>query len=114
MHKDMFNRWTPGNTNTDIPALYANNQSAGIDATSDFFLTKANYFCLKNVTLGYTLPASLTNKVGISKVRVYAAGDNMFIWSKRKGLDPRQSFDGTTDYVYSALSAYSLGLNVTF
>ena len=70
--------------------------------------------CLKNVTLGYTLPASLTSKVGISKVRVYAAGDNMFVWSKRKGLDPRQSFDGTTGYVYSALSAYSLGLNVTF
>ena len=114
LHKDMLNRWTPDNRYTDIPALYANNQGAGIDNTSDYFLTKANYLSLKNVTLGYTLPAKLISKIGISKVRVYATGDNLFVWSKRKGLDPRQSFDGTTSYVYSALSSYSLGLNVTF
>ena len=113
-HKDMFNRWTPANTNTNIPRLQASSQDASIYSTSDFFLTKANYFNLKNVTLGYTLPANLTNRIGIDRLRVYISGDNIWLASKRKGLDPRQSFSGATDYVYSALSAYSAGVNISF
>ena len=110
----MYKRWTPANTDTDIPALNYENQNAGIDGMSDFFLTKASYFSLRNVTIGYTLPKTLTNKIGINKLRVYASGDNIWLKSKRKGLDPRQSFSGATGYVYSALSAYSLGVNLAF
>ena len=114
-HKDMFNRWTPANTNTNIPALNFGNQTAGIDTSSDFFLTKASYFSLRNITLGYTVPAKYLNKLGISKVRVYLTGDNIWLKSKRKGFDPRQSFSGNASYAhYSALSSYSLGLNVAF
>ena len=113
-HKDMFNRWTPSNTDTNIPQLMASSQDAGISSTSDFFLTKASYFSLKNITLGYTVPVKLTNKVGIERARVYLAGDNIWLLSKRKGLDPRQSFSGATDFVYSALSSYSLGVNISF
>ncbi len=114
-HKDMFNRWTPANTNTDIPALSLANQEASINSSADFFLTKANYFNLKNVTLGYTLPKDLTAKVGIERLRFYASGDNLWLLSKRKGLDPRISFSGSNSYFrYSALSAYSLGVNVVF
>ena len=114
-HKDMFNRWTPANTNTNIPALNFGNQTAGIDTASDFFLTKASYFSLRNITLGYTVPAKYLNKLGISKVRVYLTGDNIWLKSKRKGFDPRQSFSGNASYAhYSALSSYSLGLNVAF
>ena len=110
----MFNRWTPAHTDTDIPALKASSQDAGIYATSDFFLTKANYFNLKNITLGYTIPVKLTNKIGVDRIRVYLTGDNVWLLSKRKGLDPRQSFSGATDYVYSALSSYSAGINISF
>ena len=113
-HKDMFNRWTPAHTDTDIPALKASSQDAGIYATSDFFLTKANYFNLKNITLGYTIPVKLTNKIGVDRIRVYLTGDNVWLLSKRKGLDPRQSFSGATDFVYSALSSYSAGINISF
>ncbi len=113
-HKDLFNRWTPSNTNTNIPKLFASSQDAGISGYSDFFLTSASYFSLRNVTLGYTVPTKVTNKWGISRLRVYFAGDNLWMQSKRKGLDPRQSFKGTTGYVYSALSTYSFGLNLTF
>jgi len=113
-HKDMFERWTPAHTDTNIPALCYENQNAGIDGTSDFFLTKANYFSLRNVTIGYTFPKAWTKKVGINKARIYATGDNIWLKSKRQGLDPRQSFSGGTGYVYSALSSYSLGVNVSF
>lgn len=111
-HKDMFNRWTPAHKNTNIPALMYSDRNYAIDG--DYFLTSASYFSLRNVTLGYSLPSSLLKKCGIEKLRVYLTGDNLWLQSKRKGLDPRQSFAGTTGYVYSALSTYSIGLNLTF
>jgi len=113
-HKDMANHWTPENTETNIPKLVYNSNTADISSSSDFFLTKASYFSLKNVTLGYTIPSRITNAWGVSRLRVYLAGDNVWLLSKRKGLDPRQNFDGTTGYGYSALSSYSFGINLTF
>ncbi len=114
-HKDMFNRWTPNNTNTDIPALYyGGDNTHAIYGGSDYFITDASYFSLRNVTLGYTLPKTLTHKWGITNLRVYVTGDNIWLLSARKGLDPRQSFSGATGYVYSAMSSYSLGVNLSF
>ena len=110
-HKDMFNRWTPANTNTNIPQLLYQDQDQALGG--DFALINASYFSLRNLTLGYTLPKSLVKKVGIGNLRVYLTGDNLWLQSKRKGLDPRQSFSGGTGYVYSALSSYSIGLNLT-
>ena len=111
-HKDMFNRWTPGHTDTDVPALLFADQDA--NAQSDRWLTKASYFSVKNITLGYSLPSSLLEKYKIEKIRFYITGDNIWLFSKRKGLDPRQSFSGETGYAYSALSTYSAGVQITF
>ena len=114
-HKDMLNRWTATNTATNIPALNYSDQNAGIDSSSDYFLTKGNYFSLRNVTLGYTLPKQWLTRAGISNVRVYLTGDNIWLKSKRKGFDPRYSFSGYNQYAgYSALSSYSVGVNVAF
>ena len=113
-HKDMFNRWTPANTDTNIPMLNWQSQDASIDSASDFFLTKASYFSLRNVTLGYTLPRTLVRQWGIENLRFYVTGDNIWLLSKRKGLDPRQNFSGATGYVYSALSSYSFGVSLSF
>jgi len=114
-HKDMFNRWTPTNTNTNIPALGYQIQSQSINNGNyvDFYLTDASYFSLRNITLGYTLPKNWLKKAGIERLRVYLTGDNIWLQSKRKGFDPRLYFDGTTNFSYSALSTYSIGLNLT-
>ena len=114
-HKDMFERWTPAHVNTNIPALSFGSQNAAIDSSSDFFLTKGNYFSLRNVTLGYTLPKKLLASTGIANVRVYLTGDNIWLKSERKGFDPRYSFSGYNQYAsYSAISSYSIGVNVSF
>ena len=114
-HKDMFNRWTPSHTDTDIPALFFGSQTASIDASSDYFLTKGSYFSLRNVTLGYTFPRKWLASTGITNLRVYLTGDNIWMVSKRKGFDPRYSFSGYNQYAgYSAISSYSMGLNVSF
>ena len=115
VHKDIFNRWTPAHTDTDIPVLVSGSRTAAIDSYSTFFLTKASYFSLKNVTFGYTLPKSLLHNIGLENLRVYFSGDNLWLRSKRKGLDPRQTFSGST-YVggYAQLSSYSFGINLSF
>ena len=77
-------------------------------------MTKASYFSLRNITLGYTIPKKVTNKWGINALRVYLVGDNICLLSKRRGLDPRQQIDGSTSSIYSALSSYSLGVNLSF
>ena len=114
-HKDMFNRWTPAHTDTDIPALNFGNQNAGIDASSDYFLVKGNYFSLRNITIGYTFPKKLLASTGITNLRIYLTGDNIWLKSVRKGFDPRYSFNGFNDVAsYSALSSYSAGINLSF
>ena len=112
MHKDMYQRWTPSNTDSSIPRLCYQDQDA--NDNSDRWLTSASYFSLRNVTLGYTLPKNLTKNMSIQNARVYLAGDNLWMKSARKGLDPRQSFTGATGYVYSALATYSVGVSLTF
>lgn len=112
-HSDILNAWTPENPNTNIPRLQYNDQYTNYQ--SDRFLTSASYLCLQNVNIGYTLPSNLTSKIGISKLRVYVTGANLWLWSKRQGLDPRQSLSGgTSNAYYSPIRTISGGLTVTF
>ena len=83
-------------------------------SSSDRWLTSASYFALRNVSFGYTLPKNLTKKASIENCRVYVTGDNLWLKSARKGLDPRQDVGGGTGYGYSAMRTYSLGLSLTF
>lgn len=111
-HKDIFNRWTPQNTDTDVPRVQNRYQDAS--QTSTRFLTKASYISLKNVTIGYTFPQSMTSKAKMSNVRIYLTGDNLWYMSKRRGLDVRQSFSGAAGFTYSALRTVSAGVSISF
>lgn len=84
-------------------------------SSSDRWLTDASWLTLQNINLGYTLPTKLVKTLYLNKVRVYAAGDNLFYWSKRKGFDPRSYFDGTPSGLsYSPVRSISGGINVQF
>lgn len=112
MHKDLLKRWTTADDLTNVPMLKYDYQDG--NASSDRWLTDASYFSIRNITLGYTIPKNLLKKFGFQKTRVYLTGDNVILLSKRKGLDPRQSFTGSVGNNYSAISTYSVGLNLTF
>ena len=112
-HKDALNAWTPWNTESDIPKLEFNDSYSA--ATSDRFLVPASYLNLQNAQIGYTFPEKLTKKFGVSRLRLYVTCDNIIYWSYRKGLDPRYSFDGSTNYsVNSPVRTLSGGINITF
>ncbi len=112
---DIYKRWQKPGDVTDVPRLEEGYRMTG-DSANDRFLIRSDYFSLRNVTLGYTFPQSWTARFkGISSVRVYGVGDNLFLGSKRKGLDPRQSISGAVDTnSYSALRTISFGINVNF
>ena len=119
-HKDMLKAWTPENPNSNIPRLQYGDLNA--TDTSDRFLTDASYLTLQNINFGYTLPSKFTQKFGVGKLRIYLACENVFYWSKRKGLDPRyadntdsQGVLGTANAAtYSPIRTISGGINIQF
>ena len=111
-HKDILNAWTPENKNTDVPRLNAGDRYTAY--TSTRFLTSASYLSINNVTIGYTLPKNLVRKIGLNSIRVYFVGDNLALFAKRKGLDPRQGFVSSIPYTYTQLRTLSGGISVSF
>lgn len=110
-HKDILGAWTPSNTGSQIPVL---DGSKNANNVSDRFLIGADYFNLRNVTVGYTFPAKWTRKAFIEKARLYFTAENVALASKRKGLDPRQYIYGQSQSNYSTIRSMSFGLSLTF
>lgn len=111
-HADIKNAWTAEKPSDDIPRFQFGDQYSA--ATSTRFLTKASFINIENVNLGYTIPAKLTEKIGISSCRVYVAAENLGYWSMRKGFDPRQGFMAADATSYSPMRTVSGGITVKF
>ena len=111
-HKDILKAWTADNKGSNIPRLSATDQYANY--LSDRFLTKSDYLSINSITLGYTLPKSWVRSLNISSLRVYMSADNVALFSKRKGFDPRQSYTTASADVYSPIRAISGGLSLSF
>jgi hypothetical protein len=110
-HRDALNAWTPDNTVTDVPVL---NGDRNATIFSDRFLIDSSYFNLNNISVGYTLPSSMTRALHIQKARIYVVADNVMLLTNRKGLDPRQSLNGQTAVNYSATRTVSAGITLNF
>lgn len=83
--------------------------------TQSRYLQNAAYIRLKNIQLGYTLPESITNKILISKLRVYVSGENLWTGTKMLGtFDPETIDGGWNGSVYPLSKTMSLGLSLTF
>lgn len=112
-HKDALKSWTPNNKNTDVPRRLLGKTSEV--QLSDWFLVDASYFSINNITLGYSFPSSLIRKIHLNSLRVYGNIDNVALFSKRKGFDPRVVIAGASVYsAYSPIRVISLGVNLTF
>ena len=81
-------RWTPTNKNTRFARPQARTENISKYMLSDAFVFDGSYFRIKQIQLGYTLPASLTRMVAIEKLRVFASLDNYFLLTSYPGLDP--------------------------
>ena len=112
-HKDVLKAWSPDNKNSDIPRFQYQDQYTA--QSSDRFLMDASYLNFQNAQFGYSLPERVTQRLMISRLRVYVACDNIVYWSRRQGFDPRFSFSGSTNSaVNSPVRTISGGINLTF
>ena len=107
--------WTEENPyNAKFPRLYFDDFGGNKNTRpNSYFLQNASYFRLKNLTFGYTLPKQWTDKVKMSRVRIYFSGDNLVTFTKFYGLDPERETDGRAAQ-YPQNKICSFGVNVEF
>lgn len=107
---DLLNRWTPENTNTDIPRVIANTSYNRFNPSDlDYAIQDASFLRLSALTLSYTLPESKVSAMKLNNLRVYVTGSNLFCITPYKGMDPE-----TGDYGYPPVKMFVFGLNVGF
>ena len=114
----LLNYWTPTNTDTNIPRLAAADYNNN-NRLSDRYVENGTYLRLRNVQLGYTLPASLVQKAKLQRVRIYLSGQNLFTISNYSGIDPEVGQGGSlsrgVDFgIYPQSRTITGGVNVTF
>lgn len=117
-HKDVYNTWTPENSSASMPVL------SSVDRTqygnSDLFLVSANYLSLENFGISYDFSNKTFERAGIKNAKLSIIGNNLFMWSKRQGMDPRMMQlggdinNGLTLNSYSLLRSVSMGVTVNF
>lgn len=88
----------------------AYNSSAPSSANSSLHLEKGNFLKLRNLQIGYTLPAKLSQKFMVQRLRFYLSGENLFAITGFSGQDPEQR----ATVAYSTMRQYSAGVNITF
>ncbi|MBL7782532.1 MAG: TonB-dependent receptor [Saprospiraceae bacterium] len=85
-YRDILNRWTPTNTNTDIPKVSLDDRN-GNRRPSTRFLEDGSYLRVRNVTIGYNFKDLIRSK-DIGGLRVYLTAQNALTFTKYPGLDP--------------------------
>ena len=125
MYTHQLDYWTPQNMDARYPRL-ANNGTQSITNNyrrgSDMYLFDGAYARLKNVQVGYTLPRSLTERIGMERFRLYLSGQNLVTLSKVGFVDPELSeFDSNlrsgganSGRAYPTLIYYGVGVDATF
>jgi TonB-linked SusC/RagA family outer membrane protein len=124
IYQHQLDYWTPQNPDARFPRLAANGSQSNENnfrRGSDMYLFDGSYLRVKNVQLGYTLPAGLTRKIGMRKVRAYLTGQNILTFSGMKFLDPEatelnsnvQANGANSGRAYPTPIYYGFGIDVT-
>ena len=103
---DQLDAWQNPGDETDIPEnrlLFAN----GTESRSSRYLSDASYLRVKTVTLSFSFPKRLTEKMNMSSLRLYTSAYNLFTFTNYTGWDPEVSTDSFTDNVYYGIDFYS-------
>lgn len=117
--RDQLRRWQNPGDITDIPQarLFGGNGAA----RSTRFLASSDFIRLRNVSLGYTIPQTATEKIGFDKLRIYVTGINLLTFTDYPFEDPESTADttgrsnpGITFYSAPPARTISVGLNVNF
>jgi len=121
--REMLDAWSPDNTNTDVPILWAGqtsriNQAGHLNSR---FLEDGKYLRFQNISLGYRLPVTMLQKIHVSGARIYASVQNAFVLTNYMGIDPEISSSVTTnrnasldDNTNPVPRTFTFGINLNF
>ncbi|WP_231634927.1 SusC/RagA family TonB-linked outer membrane protein [Pedobacter sp. PACM 27299] len=109
----ILDAWSPENPGGKVPIISTSDDNGNFNA-SDFYIEDGSYLRIRNVTLGYTLPKFLTNKLKTGAIRVYGTANNLFTITKYSGFDPEIGMDnyGLDVGRYPQARSFLLGLSV--
>lgn len=110
LHKDALKRWQKPGDVTVVPRLQ--NAIGGQDGASSRWLIDGSWLNIKNVTLSYTLPKSVVNRLHLGGMQVYANVDNAWLFTAKKGSDPQRAFTGTADATYTPFRTINFGVTL--
>jgi len=108
---DAIDAWTPNNKYTNVPRYVANNQDGG-GLLSTRFLEDGSYVRLKNIALGYTLSESLSDRIGVSNLKIFVSGENLLTITDYKGFDPEGAMSGTTNNNIPGVKVFTFGVKM--
>jgi TonB-linked SusC/RagA family outer membrane protein len=111
--ESQFDSWTPDNPNAKYPLLVAETTSGSNpnNICSSFWIKSGAYMRLKNLVVGYTLPKNITGKAGISHLRFYLSGQNLFtVQNAYPGYDP----EANAGSYYPLMRIYTFGIDLRF
>ncbi len=113
----VLDSWTPTNTNATLPALSLGGQNETQPST--YFVEDGSFIRLKNLQIGYTLPSTVTEKIGATNLRVYLQGTNLLTFTEYTGFDPEinaignnQLNLGIDNNVYPQAKIFTFGINL--
>lgn len=124
LHFDILKAWdgVPEGMTEDSPDRIDPNGIPVVDptrsslnnASSDRFLTDASYLVIKNISLSYALPKSIAQKVDLDRILLTGSIENLATFTKRRGMNPQQSFSGESSDKLVTPRIFTVGLNIQF
>jgi TonB-dependent starch-binding outer membrane protein SusC len=111
--------WTPTNTGATIPIFESASNFSTNSQASSFYIEKGDYLRLQNVTLGYTLPANMLDRLKMTKLRGFVSLNNLFTITGYSGLDPAVGGNADTNFGidvgnYPVTRGFTAGINLGF
>ena len=114
----VLDSWTPENTNATLPALSTTIQNNEGDPNS-YYVEDGSFLRLRNAQIGYTLPQNVSDKIGMSSLRLYIQGSNLFTITGYEGFDPEIISNdnlslGIDNRIFPLARIFTLGANIKF
>ena len=116
--EDIVNRWTPTNTDTDIPAMGLHSDTGERNyhwKYADVNVVSASFIKMRNIGVTYDLPKTWLTKIGVKGARLKLQVDNAFRWTANdKDIDPEAFNANSGTRNEAVMPSYILGLNIQF
>ncbi len=111
--------WTPENTGATIPIYESASNFSTNTQSSSYYVEDGSYIRIQNLSIGYTLPASILSRIGMQRLRVFASTNNLLTLTKYSGLDPSVGGNADTNFGidvgnYPITRSWNLGVNLGF